>query len=129
MFEPAANRASQTEKTQPSVWAHTPTSAENASIEDTPSSRRRRSGRGYGLTAIITSACSIVIAVVLPHFAAIFAAAAAIFAGIGIRRSTTAASRKLALAGLILSLVVFAAAVIYTIYTVVQGFERWEQLQ
>lgn len=128
MSESHTNSASQPKDSPSSVWANTPT-ATNAPIEQAQATGRKRSGCGYGLTAIITSACSIVIAIVLPHLAVILAAGAAILAGVGTRRSTTTTARKLALTVLILSIIVVVAAVIYMIYTVVQGFARWEQLQ
>lgn len=86
----------------------------SAPVEDTTPEHRRNGSRGYGLTALIIAACSIVLGIVTPHFAAILVAGGAVVAGIGMRKCA-GGPRKLAAAGLIVSAIVFVLCVVYTI--------------
>ena len=72
---------------------------------------------------------AVVGAIVLPHFMAVLAIAAAVCAWNGIRLSRGTGTPKLGIGALIASVVIFVGCVIYTIVIVQLGFAYWEGLQ
>ncbi|WP_454118501.1 hypothetical protein [Microbacterium lacticum] len=98
----------------PRFWQETGDTTAPAPVGDPAPEHRRNGSRGYGLTALIVAACSIVLGIVTPHFAAILVAGGAIVAAVGMRKCA-GGPRKLAVTGLIVSAIVFVLCVIYTI--------------
>ncbi len=98
-----------------------------APVEEQTPVRNKPGGRGYGLTALITAIVCLPLAWLLPHFAAILLAGSAVFAWMGMRR-TTGSARKLALAGFIASVTLFLLAVAYTVvYVTLIGPALYQQ--
>ncbi|GAA1316923.1 hypothetical protein [Brachybacterium tyrofermentans] len=91
--------------------------------------RPRRSGRAWIIASLIMNVLAVVGAIVLPHFMAVLAIAAAVCAWNGIRLSRGTGTPKLGIGALIASVVVFVGCVIYTIVIVQLGFAYWEGLQ
>ena len=113
------------DKNSPSLATGTPATPVDADQPDRP----RRSGRGWIVAALIMNMLALVGAIVLPHFMAFLAIAAAACAWNGIRLNRDKGTPNLGTGALITSLVVFVGCVIYTIVIVQFGFAKWEGLQ
>ena len=97
-------------------------------VEASAPERHRSGGRGYGITALVIAACSLLLGVVTPHFAAILVAGGGVTAAIGMRKCAGPA-RKFSLVGLITSVIVFVLCIIYTIVTyVIMAPALYEQM-
>ena len=105
------------------------TAAPAAPVDADQPDRPRRSGRGWIIAALIMNVLAVVGAIVLPHFMAVLAIAAAVCAWNGIRLNRGTGTPKLGIGALIASVVVFVGCVICTIVIVQLGFAYWEGLQ
>ena len=117
-------------KNQPDFWNSPkpePTPSAAAPV-DADRRQHNRGGRGGSWSSLIMSGLAVIGAIVMPHFAAILAIFSAGSAWNGIRLST--GTPKLGVGALIAAIVVFVAAVIYTIVSYYIFLpSAWENVQ